>query len=299
MAYSAVSLAEEKTKSHVSYFALLPLFLALLIGLAVAGCSDDEGKNGPVCPAEGVAAELVGDWVALDGDGNMMNSGMRIARDGSRQTLGVHWATGTLAVAQKACNPPPFRCVGNNLVEIPVIPGGLDTLSWSMSSDELTLTRISPLASPTRYRGIELGTKVTDPVTNSFSYTLDGEPRSAPVIWPRVPAIAEAQLQGDSPQLMISGEAGEILMLSLRDFHGTDSYNLTGMNGSYANLTISDCSDYLELYQTQDDSLSSVSVSLFDTGRHRCSGTFDITVHGPSGETKHVAGSFDVPLNLR
>lgn len=290
------SFAEKKAHRRVAW---LPLSVVLLVGLSVIGCSDDEGNNGPVCPAEGVAAELVGDWVALDRDGNMMNSGMRIARDGSRQTLGVHWATGTLAVAQKACNPPPFRCVGNNLVEVHLIPSGRDTLSWSVSSDELTLTRISSLASPTCYRGIELGTKVTEPVTYSFSYTLDGEPRSAPVIWPRVPAIAEAQLQGDSPQLMISGEAGEILMFSLRDFHGTDSCNLTGMNGSYANVTISHCSDYLELFQTQDDSLSSVSVSLFDTIRHRCSGTFDITVHGPSGETKHVAGSFDVPLNLR
>jgi len=293
------SFTKKTTRHGARDLALLLPFLIVMSTALFGGCSDDADPSGPVCSAEGVDAQLVGDWVALDRDGNALESGMRIARDGVRQTLGVHWATGTLALAANACLPPPFRCVGKNLVEIPVIPGGLDTLSWSIAADVLTLRRISSLASPTRYRGIELGTIVTEPVTYSFSYTLDGEPRSAPVIWPRVPAIAEAQLQRDSPRLMISGEAGEILMFSLRDFHGTDSYNLTGMNGNYANLTISHCSDYLELFQTQDDSLSSVSVSLFDTGSHRCSGTFDITVHGPSGETKQVAGSFDVPLSLR
>lgn len=280
-------------------FALLSLIVVLSIGISTAGCSDDDGKNGPVCPAEGVAAELVGDWVALDKDGNVQEHGMRISQDGTRQTIGVHWATGKLAVASNVCSLPPLFCAGSDLVAIPKIPDGWDTLSWNISSDELTLRQISPFASPMRYRRTQLGMKVTDPVTYSFSYTLDGEPRSAPVIWPGVPSYAEALLHEDVPQLTIFGEAGEAFVFRLLDFHGTDSYNLTGMNGSYANLTISHCSDYLELFQTRDDSLSSVSVSLFDTGRHRCSGTFDITVHGPSGETKHVDGSFDVPLNLR
>ena len=298
------SFVEKTTRHCVRGLALLLPFLIVMSTALFGGCSDDDNSNGPVCPSEGVDAALVGDWVALDKDGNALESGMRITHDGKRQMLGTHWATGTLALAANACSPPPFRCVGNNLVEIPVIPGGLDTLSWSISSDVLTLRRIAPLASPTRYRRIELGAKVTETVTYSFSYMLDGEPRTAPVIWPRVPASAEAQLQGESPQLMISGEAvisgesGEILVLSLRDFHGTGSYNLTGMNGSYANVSISHCSDYLELYQTRDDSLSTVSVAVFDTGSDRCSGTFDITIYGPSGETKHAVGSFDVPLTL-
>lgn len=286
--------AERTMRISAKMRVFMPLLLVVCFGL-FSGCSDDDGDDSPVCPTDGVDAQLVGDWVALDEDGSMLEHGMRVSQDGTRETIGVHWASGKLAIASNACQPPPYHCAGGHLLSYFVIPGGTDTVSWQISGDELTLTPVREYALPEHFRRTELGVKITEPVTYSFSYTLDGQPHSAPIIWPGVPASAVQLMSDGVPLLNIAGVGNGTLRLWLSGFSGPGTYTLE-MTGSYAGYSVSTCSDYLEWYQTWDDGLSTVTITEYDTVGLRCKGTFDVTLHGPTNEVKHAVGSFDVPL---
>jgi len=269
--------------------------LTVFVGM---GCSGDGSTDSPVCPSFGIDPQLAGNWIGLDEDGNPLTRGVRIATDGSRETIGTHWSTGRATMAETACQPSALQCVGRNLVAYYLVPGGFDTLSWTVTGDLLTMSDVSIPEWIACYRRVEPGEKITEPVSYNFTFSRNGGVYSAPVIWPRLPVRVQPGEKDGKARLTIICEGPETLVIRLYDLTGPGTYTL-GRSYSHQSATYSanpTCSDAVLGYFSHDDSLSTVTVAGLDTLSGRCTGTFDLTLHASGYESQHIIGSFDAPV---
>ena len=267
------------------------LLLAMVLG---TGCSDDEEKV--VCPAEGLPADLIGDWMELDDAGNATLEGMRIQQDGRRLTLGIDWRNGSIALAEEHCNPSPLFCAGDHRVGQYYIPSGSDTLSWSVNGDELTLLREGDPPRISRYRKVTLGSIVDQPAACSFQCTLGAQQLQSPQIWPGIPVGITLAHDGDTRELTIGAVGRMYFRAIIQDFDGPGVYDmLTHDVRQYASFS-STCTDAIEFWATRDDQQSTVTITRCDSLEGRCSGTFRITVYDYVGNGYASEGTFDAPL---
>lgn len=264
--------------------------IVLLIAAPILFTACDEGTAS--CPSDGLPQELVGDWVRCDEDWNLRTDGMRIKKDGKRTGLGVEWSTGTIALAAQMCRPGSLACAGDHLVTRWLIPGGFDTLRYAISGDRLELTETRDPQQTTKYRKVSLGTKVEEPRSYSFTYTIDGSPSfGAPQVWPRIPvrnwfdpsANNRFHVQFDGPIFMY---------FTLDRYSGPGTYVLGAVSSGSWGEAVPNCTDAVQEFLTQDDSRSSVTIYTYDETDGHSLGAVDLHMTDRTGDTMHVTGMF-------
>ncbi|MFZ1731387.1 MAG: hypothetical protein WBQ23_14890 [Bacteroidota bacterium] len=279
---------------------ILPALLFVVLLLFAAGCSKDETVvQTPICPSTGIDARLVGDWMQCDSAGNFGTNGgqygLHIEADGTFTQLAVDWRDGSVAINSETCGTDLYYCVGSNTIGRSVTPVDYDTVTFSIDGDQLIFSRPGPPVSSQQFRRVTLGQIIEQPVACSLLYTFDSTEYGAVVVWP-YPPVRVGVTSGNDPMFVLEGSGLKAFWVRISDFHGVGTYFLgEDVFQSHA-FTMYGCPVINQQFGTRDDDRSTISITEFDVGTGRCSGSFDFTLWNYADVSHHVIGTFNAPI---
>jgi hypothetical protein len=281
------------------------LFVILLCGITITACDCEDDF---VCPASGIDARLIGDWMPVNEDGSLRTLGLRIAADGSCYALGVDWATGLVGIAEEYCFfPRSLPCLGESTILWNDLWSGPDTLTYEVTESTLRFFHDGRIIPEMTYARIQKNQQIRQPVVSTISWICDstnsaqGLHSVSPLpYWYTYPCSAILDSASGSITILGYTTGGNRFTCFIRDFNGPGKYDLGSHHELIALAGIGGiCSDVAMNLTTQDDGLSTLTVTNYDRSKRRISGSFDLQLSNHDSIHMHIAGSFDGPVDIR